>query len=240
MLDWRTGKAALLSIFQRLKMRLPRWIGAQARPVRVGPASPLAVLGDRMQLLPCESARLPTATATFCCLACVPAACPRPAAAPTPTTPKPLSPAPKSDWRMLRRCGPDVERHCAEANRSAGDHSVTGGLDGGEALPPWSAAAIPGVPCAACRVQRTRSARSSGRRPACRERRVPPLALPALAPSGPDAGHAAPAPSSPAGVFTCLVDHHAKLEAGCAAAVSRAAHAALAFYKPVGAGHAEC
>lgn len=37
----------------------------------------------------------------------------------------------RTDWRMMRRCGPDVDRHCAEANRSAGWHSVTGGLDGG-------------------------------------------------------------------------------------------------------------
>ncbi|KAL4418908.1 hypothetical protein ABPG77_004061 [Micractinium sp. CCAP 211/92] len=70
----------------------------------------------------------------------------------------------RTDWRMMRRCGPDVDRYCAKANSSAGWHSVTKGVDGG--------------------------------------------------------------------VFTCLLGQHAKLEGACAAAVSRAAHFALAFYKP--------
>ncbi|KAL4439883.1 hypothetical protein ABPG75_002884 [Micractinium tetrahymenae] len=78
----------------------------------------------------------------------------------------------RTDWRMMRTCGPDVDRHCAEANRSAGWHSVTGGLDGG--------------------------------------------------------------------VFTCLLLHHSKLEGGCASAVSRAAHTALAFYKPMRIGTYAC
>lgn len=33
---------------------------------------------------------------------------------------------------MMRRCGPDVDRYCAKANSSAGWHSVTEGVDGGE------------------------------------------------------------------------------------------------------------